>query len=434
MRVVSRVRAHPWRSGLVAVVVIAAAGSGVYFGTRTTPASAATASTRTQTVSTGTVKQTVSATGTIAPAQQENLNFAVSGQVTKVAVSAGQTVTKGQTLAKIDSASLAANKAQAQASVANAQAKVDADSTNGATTTQINADNAALTASENQLSSAKSQLSEATLTSPINGVVASIDLTVGQSVSGTSSATSGSSSSSGTSGGGATGGGAAGGGAAGGGSSTSSTTSTTPQILVISTKSWIVNATVDSSSVGLIKAQEQAQLTVTGATSTVYGTVSSIGLVSSSTTGTASYPVVIDVTGTPSGLHDGANVTASVIYKQVTGIVVPTTALHRNSSGGQYVEQVNNGKNVQTTVQVGISAGGQSQITSGLAAGDQILVPQLQTPTGRTGGGTGGTGGGQFPGGGGGFPGGGGGFPGGGGGFPGGGFPGGGAAGGGQGG
>jgi multidrug efflux pump subunit AcrA (membrane-fusion protein) len=105
---------------------------------------------------------------------------------------------------------------------------------------------------------------------------------------------------------------------------------------------------------------------------------------------------VINVTGSPSGLHDGADVTVSVIYKQVSGIVVPTTAVHRNSSGGQYVEQVKNGTTVQTTVHVGVAAGGQTQITSGLSAGDQILVPQIQLPAGNTGQ----TGGGQFPGGG----------------------------------
>jgi hypothetical protein len=169
---------------------------------------------------------------------------------------------------------------------------------------------------------------------------------------------------------------------------------------VINTSSWIVNASVDASSVGLIQTNDQAQMTVTGATGTVYGTVSTIGLVSSTTTGTASYPVVIAVTGTPAGLHDGANATASVIYKQVTGLVVPTTALHRNATGGQYVNQVKNGKTVQTTVQVGISAAGQTQITSGLSDGDQIQVPQVQIPAGGTRtGGTGGTGG-QFPGGG----------------------------------
>jgi membrane fusion protein, macrolide-specific efflux system len=399
--VVRRARTHPWLSGLAALGVVAAAGSGVYFGTRGNPANAATASTRTMTVNTGTVKQAASATGTAAPAQQENLNFAVSGQVTKVAAAPGQTVKKGQTLATVDSASLTASEAQAEASVASAQVKVDDDSSNGATSTQVDADQAALTAAQNQLSTAKTQLAEATLTSPIDGVVASVNLTVGQSVSGSggSAANSGASSA---------GGGSSDPGNANGANSnsSSSSTSTSPQILVISTNSWIVNATVDASSVGLIKANDQAQLTVTGATGTVYGTVSSIGLVSSSTTGTASYPVVIDVTGSPSGVHDGANVTASVIYKQVTGIVVPTMALHRTSSGGQYVEQVKNTKTVQTTVQVGIAGGGQTQITAGLLAGDQILVPQPQAPggTGRTGGGTGGgqfPGGGRFPGGGG---------------------------------
>jgi hypothetical protein len=51
-------------------------------------------------------------------------------------------------------------------------------------------------------------------------------------------------------------------------------------------------------------------------------------------------------------------------------------------------------------VKVGISSGGQTQITSGLSAGDKIVVPQIQRPTGGAAtGGTGGTGG--FPGGGG---------------------------------
>jgi multidrug efflux pump subunit AcrA (membrane-fusion protein) len=196
---------------------------------------------------------------------------------------------------------------------------------------------------------------------------------------------------------------------------------------VISTNSWIVNATVDATSVGLIAKGEQAQLTVTGATGTVYGTISSIGLVSSSTSTTASYPVVVAVTGSPTGMHDGASVTAALIYKQLTNVVVvPSTALHRNSNATQYVQQVTNGKTVDTTVQVGVASAGQTQITSGLKAGDQIVVPVLPTRRPGTGtstgtgtrGGAGGTGGG-FGGGAGGFGGGagGGGFGGGGGGF-----------------
>jgi multidrug efflux pump subunit AcrA (membrane-fusion protein) len=123
----------------------------------------------------------------------------------------------------------------------------------------------------------------------------------------------------------------------------------------------------------------------------------------------------VAVTGSPTGLHDGAGVTASLLYKQLNNVVVvPSTALHRNSSGGEYVEQVTNGKTVQTTVKVGVASGGQTQITSGLKAGDQIVVPVLPansrrpgttgtTTTGGAGGGFGGGAGGGFGGAGGGF-------------------------------
>ena len=182
-----RARAHPWWTGGLIVVVLAGAGFGTYFGVRDDKAAAVSATTTTQTVSTGTIRQSVSATGTLAPAHEEDLNFTVSGQVTKVAVTQGQKVTKGQALATVDSASLAADVAQAEATVANDQAKVDDDETNAASDTQLAADKAALTAAQNQLTSAKSQLAAATLTSPIDGVVASVNLTVGQTVSGGSS-------------------------------------------------------------------------------------------------------------------------------------------------------------------------------------------------------------------------------------------------------
>jgi macrolide-specific efflux system membrane fusion protein len=420
-----RVRTHRVLSSVIAVGLAAAVGFTIYATTGGSDASA-TAPTTTQTVATGTIKQSVSATGTVAPQYEENLNFAVSGQVTGVRVSVGQTVKKNQTLATVDSASAEAAVAQAKATVANDQAKVDADETGTATDTQTAADKAALTAAENQLTSAEKQLSEATMTSPINGVVASVDLTVGQSLAGSSSGSgsSGSSGSGGSGGGGSGAGGAAGGGGSNGATSaSSSSTSTTPQILVISTDSWVVNATVDATSVGLLKMGNQAQLTVTGATQPVYGTIASIGLVSSSSSGTASYPVVIAVTGSPAGLHDGANATGTLIYKQLTNVLtVPTAAIHRDTSGS-YVEKVVNGKSTRTTVGVGVASGGQIQITSGLQAGDKIAVPQLPTGGGGAGGTNGGTTGGR---GGGGF--GGGGF--GGGGFGGGGFGGGGGGGG----
>jgi RND family efflux transporter MFP subunit len=349
-----------------AVVVLAAAGAGCGYwisqsGSGTS--AAATPTTTTQTVSTGTIQQSVSASGTLAPAEDESLNFSSPGVVTSVRVSEGQRVKKGQQLATIDSASLAATVAQNKATVAEDKARVSSDEDGDASDAQLAADKAALVAARNQLSSAKAALAGATLTSPIDGVVAAVNLAVGQSVSGP--------------------------GSNGSANGQAGSSSSSAQIEVISTDSWIVNVTVDAASVDLIKVGDQAQLSITGYSGgTVYGTISSIAVLPASSSDTASYPVVIAVTGSKSGLHDGQDVTATLIYKQLSNvIVVPTLALHRNSSGGEYVDKVVDGKVVQTTVQIGAVSGLQTQITSGLSAGDKIQVQQFTAR--RTGGNSG---------------------------------------------
>jgi hypothetical protein len=161
------------------------------------------------------------------------------------------------------------------------------------------------------------------------------------------------------------------------------------------------------------------QITTDNVTGTVFGLVSSVAVLSSGSSTSASYPVTIAVTGTPTGLHDGASATASIIYKQVTNVpTVPTTAVH-TSGTASYVYLDKSGKKTEQTVKTGLSSGGTTQITSGLETGQQVYVTTVRRTTGtgtRTGTGSttrnGGTGG--YPGGGaGGFPGGGtGGFPG----------------------
>ena len=77
---------------------------------------------RTAVVGTGTVVATLDSVGTITPVNQANLNFNVSGTVSAVDVSVGQTVAAGQTLASLDVAALNATVVSAQAALATAQA------------------------------------------------------------------------------------------------------------------------------------------------------------------------------------------------------------------------------------------------------------------------------------------------------------------------
>ena len=98
----------------------------------------------------------------------------------------------------------------------------------------------------------------------------------------------------------------------------------------------------------------------------------------------------------------------SIIYKQLSNVlVVPTLAITR-SSGNVYVTVDRNGVKSQRLISVGLSSGGSTQVVSGLTAGDTVVEPVPVARTGGTGGfgaggGFGGAGGGTGRTGGGGF-------------------------------
>jgi multidrug efflux pump subunit AcrA (membrane-fusion protein) len=396
------------------VVLLLAAGTTVWAMNRTSSASAAPSVTyRTVTVSTGTVQQAVTASGTVEPAITDDLSFSASGQVTAVYVTAGEKVAKGARLASISSAALTSQVAQAEASLASARARLGTDQTAAASSAQIAADQATITVDEAQVVDAKAALAGANLTSPITGTVTAVNVTVGQQMSGSSgsSGSSSASSSSGSSGSSATGSGSgsssrsAGSGSGTTSSSTSSTSSSSADIEVISTGSYVVDGSVDASGVANIAKGDQVTITTTGATAPVFGLVTSVGIVASSSSGTAAFPVVVAVTGSPPGLYAGSTATLAITYREVSNVlVVPTLAITRSGQAA-YVTVSANGHQTRKQVTVGLSSGGSTQVTAGLAAGDTVLVA---IRTGGTGTGTGTRGG--FGGGAGGFGGGAGGF------------------------
>ncbi|RIJ71384.1 HlyD family efflux transporter periplasmic adaptor subunit [Nakamurella silvestris] len=419
-----RLTSRRWVVVIVAVVVLGGGGGLTYLlvnkGSEATADT--TATTRLITVSTSDITQSVSTTGSVTPAVQESVNFAASGEVTAVKVAAGDVVKKNQVLATIDTVDLKADLATARVTLANAKARLAQDTDDEASDTQLAADKAAVATATKQVSAATENVASAVLRSPIAGVVASTGVAVGDQVSGGSSAGSGA---------------GAGGGAGGASSGTSAGSSSSAQFLVVATDKWSIDVTVDDSQVDLIKVGNQAQITVSSSTDPIFGKVTSVGLISTSTGNTASYPVEVAITGNPAGLHDGTSATVELIYKKIANVLtLPIAALHTDASGGRAVYQMVDGAQVSTPVTVGETSGNTVEITDGLAEGDQVVV--AAGGTGSTGTrGTGGQGGftvptGGFPAGG--FPGGTGGFGGGtgggAGGFGGGGFPGGGAPGG----
>ena len=400
---------------LAALLVVGGGGAGAWALTRSDDDAATTAAT-TQLVaaSTDTISQTVSTTGTVQPARRADLSFGVSGTVERVKAVVGRHVAAGAVLATLDATAQESAVDTAEAAVTAARQQVSAAA--GSSATQRAAASAQLAQARAQLDSAEDDRDAATLTSPIAGVVASVDVAVGD----TAGASSGSSSS--------------GSAAGGGGAAAATSTSSSSAVTVISTDAWVVEASVGSSDLAQLEKGLQAQITPTGSSTRVFGTVASVGVVAStstsSTTGTATFPVVIDVTGSPTGLYAGSSASVVITVSQLDGVLtVPTQALS-TEDGHTVVHQQVDGRQVSTPVTVGRAFGATTEVTDGLAAGDQVVVTNTRPGGGatRTGtGGTGGTGGtqgggtGQFPAGGtgggapaGGFPGGAGGFQGGG--------------------
>ena len=96
--------------------------------------SATTTRERTVTVTKGVVQSTVSGSGNLSPANTMDLSFGASGKVTKVYVKAGQHVTSGQLLARIDPTAAEVDLAGAEATLSSAQDTLDAIESGTATT------------------------------------------------------------------------------------------------------------------------------------------------------------------------------------------------------------------------------------------------------------------------------------------------------------
>jgi membrane fusion protein, macrolide-specific efflux system len=358
--------------GLVVVLIAAAVGLTLWLTSGSSTPTGLSVTTVTVSATTGTIQQTVASSGTLEPASQADLNFAVSGTVTGVDVKAGQAVTAGQVLATVDTTALAQDVNAAEAQVTAAQDRLSSDESSNAATSTIDSDEASVTSAESSLSTAQTNLSDASLTSTISGTVASVDLTVGQQVSGSGSGDSGAGSGTGASGDDS---------AASsdtGASGTGSTGSSSGQIVVIGTDSYIVNTTVDDTEIGEIADGDQVDITPTGDATPVYGTVGSISLVGSESSDVTTFPVVIDVTGDPSGLYAGATADVSIIVKQLNDVTeVPTGAISYGADGQATVTKVVSGSHVVTDVTVGASENDETQITSGVQPGDKVLEREI---------------------------------------------------------
>lgn len=485
-----RLLSKPFIIGAV-VVVVAAGGTGAFLLTRGDPASV---SYRTGVATIGTVTQTVSVSGNLAPDGETDLDFEGAGKVTAVNVQPGQTVTAGETLATQDPTTVDASLTQAEATLSSGEANLtqakagtstssltqaesqvnssyvsyqnaitslaDAKAVNAqmvaqaesayttaqataatagctpgdtappcpldeATVTQdyqawqaagvkakqgddqsqgqVNSDKvqwqnaksslaaledgSASTSSSAQIATDESQVeidqvnvsnaddavNAATLKAPAGGLVEEVNVTNGEQIS-----------SGGT-----------------GGASSGSSGTATHAIVIITPGVFEVTGSVSDTLVNEIAVGQSAQVVAAGSSEAVAGKVTEVAEAATVTSGVASFPVTVVLSGASPSLRPGMSASVSVIINQVVGVTtVPTSAVHTTGAGSTVTMFVN-GKPDPVAVTVGASDATLTQILSGVKVGDEVVIatitstiPSSTTGTGRslTGGGFGGGG------------------------------------------
>src|SRR5438128_9137276 len=199
------------RAAIAAAAVLAAAAAYHYLW----PASgSAPAGYTTTAVDRGPIEQAVNATGTVNPVTTVQVGTYVSGPIQAIDVTFNSPVKKGQRVAKIDPAPFAVKVREAEATVKNAQAKVggdradvrlkklllernrallarnliarnDVDTAETAyemASAQPALDQAAVALAQGSLEEAKVNLRYTDIVSPVDGVVVSVNVAVGQTV------------------------------------------------------------------------------------------------------------------------------------------------------------------------------------------------------------------------------------------------------------
>ena len=155
---------------------------------------------QTATITRGPITQAVTATGTLNPVVNVQVGSQVSGNIAKLFVDFNSQVKAGQVVAQIDPALFQATVTQAEGDLANAQATLELAKVNAKRTQELFAKNTSSQADVDQamatlhqseatvkikqgaLDKARADLEHCTITSPIDGVVISRSVDVGQTV------------------------------------------------------------------------------------------------------------------------------------------------------------------------------------------------------------------------------------------------------------
>ncbi len=237
-----------------------------------------------------------------------------------------------------------AELAAAWRNVESAKAKLDSLKS-GPTAAELTSAEVAVEQAQINLDTARRNLERAVLKAPFDGIVAAMNLVVGEEA-------------------------------------------VSPAITLIDPSRFRITVNVDEMDVGQLTPGMPVDVTVDALPDVqLTGTVERIGVAASSTGGAVYYPVVITLDSTDAPLRADMSANVSIRVQELTDqLLIPTWAILTDPvTSRPYVIRRTVSGEERVNIQVGTRYGGYAQVLSGLSEGDVLIVPNAGSTSTSTG-------------------------------------------------
>lgn len=307
----------------------------------------------------------------IGGANPQNLMFSIPGKISEVDASVNETVSSGQTLMKLDSTSeqiqLETDQSQLNIAKNNLQQAYIA---NTPTSYDLNNLQDAINAAAQNLITAETNLNNATLMSSMSGLVANINATVGDNVSGTGSTAA---------------------------SATNSSSTSTSQgvVVIIDPSSLAVDLQIPESDIAKVQVGQNVQLAFTALQNKTYvGSVQTISSTSTTVSNIVYYDVKVSIDKLDGLVKPGMSADATIVTQTKSNVItIPSSAI-KTVNSQQVVQILKNNIPETVVVTTGISDDTNTEIINGINAGDVVITSTISASSTPITGTTNGTGGG----------------------------------------
>jgi HlyD family secretion protein len=330
----------------------------------------------TATVERGDIAEVVGATGVLQAVTTVQVGSQVSGTIASLSADFNSRVTKGQVIARLDPALFEARVEQARANLVAAKANVErtaaaaedarlkyergktlaaqdllpqsdldsAKATYDGAVAQDRATKAAVVQAEASVNQALLDLSHTVITTPIDGVILSRSVDVGQTVAASLQA---------------------------------------PTLFIIANdlKQMQVKASIDEADIGRVKAGQRVNFRVDAhPDEEFHGTIEQVRLQPITNANVVTYDTLITVANPDEKLMPGMTATVSVVINEKKGVLrVPAAALRYRPEGfaerGRFLFlKGEDGKPKPTSVKIGLSDGAYTEIAEGATEGAQVIT------------------------------------------------------------